>query len=56
MFDGLEYISEKKAFTGVDKFLSRCPTFRAHNFTCRPDRARKKWVVKTKVFVQSRRN
>ena len=27
MFDGLEYISGKKAFTGVEKFLPRRPTF-----------------------------
>ena len=27
--------------TGVDKFLSRRPTFRARSFTCAPDRARK---------------
>ena len=32
----------KKAFTGVDGFLSRRPTFQAGNFTCTPDRARKK--------------
>ena len=29
MFDGSEYISGKKAFTGVDKFISRQPTFRS---------------------------
>ena len=28
MFDGSEYISGKKAFTGVAKFFSRRPTFR----------------------------
>ena len=27
------------------------PDFRAHNFTCAPDRAREKWVLKTKVYV-----
>ena len=46
----------KKTFTGVHTFLSRRPTFRLHNFTCAPDRSRKRWVVKTKVFVQSRHN
>ena len=33
--------------TGVDKFVSKCPTIRAPNFTCASVRARKKWVVKT---------
>ena len=28
--------------SGVDKFLSRRPTFWARNFTCAPDRAHKK--------------
>ena len=32
MFDGSEDISGKKTFTGVDKFLSRRPTFRGSQF------------------------
>ena len=28
--------------SGVDKLLSRRPTFQAHNFTCAPDRASNK--------------
>ena len=44
---------EKKAFRGVDKFLSRHLTFSVRNFTSTPDWTRKKQVVKTKVFVQS---
>ena len=39
---------------GVDKFISRNRTFRACNFTCAPNRARKKWMVKSKVYVRSR--
>ena len=40
----------------VNKFLSRRPTFWARNFTYGPDRAHKKWVVKTKVYDRSRHN
>ena len=38
------------SITGVDKFLSRHQTFRARNFTCAPNQARKKWVVKPKCM------
>ena len=34
--------------SGVDKSLSRCPTFRAHNFARAYDRARKKIWSKSK--------
>ena len=37
--------------TGVDKFLSRRPTFRARNLTCAPDRARKKMGAQNHVHV-----
>ena len=56
MFDGSEYISGKKAFKGMDKFLSKPPTFSGEQFYFRADRARNKWVVKTKVIVQSKHN
>ena len=42
--------------TGVDKFLSRSPIFRVRSFTCAPNRARKKWLLKTKVHVRLRHN
>ena len=32
MFDGSEYISGKKAFKGMDKFLSKPPTFSGEQF------------------------
>ena len=47
MFDSPEYIFRKKAFAGVDKVFSR-------RLTWLDDRARKKWDVKTKMFIQSR--
>ena len=31
--------------TGLDKFIPRRAIFRARNFTCAPDWARKKWDV-----------
>ena len=37
----------------VNKFLSRHPTFRERNFTCAPDRARKKWVVKRACPIET---
>ena len=37
------------ANAGVDKFVSRHPNFWMRNFTCAPNRALKKWVLKTKV-------
>ena len=35
--------------TWVDKFLSRCPIFRARFLTCVPDRARKKMGVQNQI-------
>ena len=32
------------------------PVFQTRNFTCAPDRAREKWVLKTKVYFRSRHN
>ena len=42
MFDGSECISGKNHFTGVEKFLSRHPTFRVRNFTCMLNQTRQK--------------
>ena len=37
-----EVFCKKDVLTGLDKFTSTRPIFRAHNFICAPDRARKK--------------
>lgn len=42
--------------TGVQKFLARCPAFRAHNFTCAPDRAQKNGWSKPKCTSDRDRN
>ena len=42
--------------SGVVRFLSKRPNFLARHFTCAPDRARKKWVLKTKMHTRSRHN
>ena len=39
------------SFTGVYKFLSRCPIFRMRNFTCAPDWARKKMGAQNQLHV-----
>ena len=46
----------QETFPGVDKFPFMRPTFRLLNFACAPDRALKKWGLKTTLYVQSRRN
>ena len=42
--------------SGVKKIISRSQTFRARNFTCAPARTCKIWVLKAKMYVQSRHN
>ena len=71
MKEGIIFISGKGSFfsgilvdvsfsnnlsSGVEKCLVRCPTFQECSFTCAPDRALKKWVVKTKMYVWSKDN